>query len=147
MKKTIFLFAFFALFTTVASAQTKEYKLAVQNMLSASGAEQTFKASISQIMVMMKQQKPDIPQDFWTVMETEFGATSIRDLIDLLAPIYEKHLTIDDLNQLTAFYQSPVGKKFAQKTPLITQESIQAGQNWGMQLGEKIANKIKEKYN
>lgn len=47
-----------------------------------------------------------------------------------MAPVYEKHLTEADLNEVIKFYNSPVGKKLAGKTPAITQESMAAGQTW-----------------
>jgi hypothetical protein len=38
-----------------------------------------------------------------------------------------------------------VGKKFAEKTPLITKESILAGQEWGKQIGQKVVDRLKDK--
>lgn len=148
MKNILFTLAFFCVFTINSFAQNNtEYEMAVQKMLTASGAEKTFKASINQMFSLTKQQQPEVPSEFWTTMEDEMLKTSIKDLIELLVPIYQKHLTLEDINELTAFYQSPVGKKFAEKTPLITQESIAAGQQWGMKIGQKIIDKIKEKSN
>ena len=148
MKTIFFTLTLFCFFTINSFAQDNiEYKTAVQKMLSASGSEKTFKASISQMLSMMKQQKSEIPNEFWVTMEDEMKKTSMTDLVDLLIPVYQKHLTLDDINQLISFYQSPVGKKFAEKTPFITQESMAAGQQWGMKIGQKIVEKIKEKYN
>ncbi|MNL81411.1 hypothetical protein D3C87_2085160 [compost metagenome] len=50
-----------------------------------------------------------------------------------------------DLKELIAFYQSPIGKKLAEKTPFIVADSMQAGQVWGKKLGEDIIKKIQEK--
>lgn len=148
MKKILITLALVSIFAINGLAQNNaEYKSAVQKMLTASGAENTFKASVTQMFGMMKQQQPQQSNDFWVSMENEILKTSIADLIELLVPVYQKHLSLDDINQLTAFYQSPIGKKFAEKTPLITQESMAAGQQWGMKIGQKIIDKIKEKSN
>lgn len=148
MKNFFILLAFLCFFSSVSRAQSSvEYKTAVQKMLMASGSENTFKAAVGQMFTLMKQQKSSVPEEFWKTLETEMTKTSMPDLIALLVPIYQKHFTVDDINQLTAFYQSPIGKKFAEKTPLITQESMAAGQQWGMKIGQKIVEKIKEKYN
>jgi hypothetical protein len=148
MKKILITLSLITLFAFTGFAQNNaEYKSAVQKMLIASGAENTFKASITQMFGMMKQQQPQVTNDFWVSLEDEMLKTSITDLIDLLVPIYQKHLSLDEINQLTAFYGSPIGKKFAEKTPLITQESMAAGQQWGMKIGQKIIDKIKEKSN
>ena len=35
-------------------------------------------------------------------------------------------------------YKTPIGKKIAQKTPLITQETMNVSMQWGMEFGNKI---------
>lgn len=62
-----------------------------------------------------------------------------------MLPIYQKHLTEADLHGIIAFYDTPVGKKFAEKTPLITLESMIAGQEWGLQIGQQVIDKLKNK--
>ncbi len=125
-------------------AQSPEYASRLKTMLRLSGGEQTFQAAIDQMMSMVKQNNASVPEEIWAEMETEFKKTSIDDLVTKLVPIYSQHLTLEDLNGLIEFYKTPVGKKFAEKTPLITQQSIQVGQQWGMEVGQKIVNKIKE---
>ncbi len=44
-----------------------------------------------------------------------------------IADIYLKNFTADDLKELTAFYLSPLGKKFLSKNQAITRESMQLG--------------------
>jgi len=148
MKKILTLLTFFVLSTSVCFSQTStEYKTALKKMMIASGAENTYKVVIDQMVAAFKTQKSNVPEEFWTEMGAEMVKTSMTDLVDMLAPVYEKHLTLADINGLIAFYQSPIGKKFAEKTPFITQESMQIGQQWGMKLGQKIVDKLKEKYN
>ncbi|MFD0939621.1 DUF2059 domain-containing protein [Pedobacter boryungensis] len=148
MKKILTLLVFFILSTSVCFSQTNtEYKNAVKKMMVVSGAENTYKVVIDQMVTAFKTQKSNAPEEFWTEMGTEMVKTSMTDLVDMLAPVYEKHLTLADINELIAFYQSPIGKKFAKETPFITQESMQVGQQWGMKLGQKIVDKLKEKYN
>lgn len=142
------LLTLFALFTSVCYSQTNsEYRAALQKMMVVSGAEGTYKVAINQMVSTFKAQKSEIPDQFWDEMSAELIKTSMTDLVDMLTPVYENHLTLADINQLIAFYQSPLGKKFAEKTPLITQESMQVGQQWGMKLGKKVLDKLKEKYN
>lgn len=60
-------------------------------------------------------------------------------------PIYQKHLTEADLLKVIAFYDTPTGKKFSEKTPFITQEAMIVGQQWGKQMAERVLSKLKEK--
>ncbi|MBB2147015.1 DUF2059 domain-containing protein [Pedobacter sp. LMG 31464] len=148
MKKLLTLLTFFVISTSVCFGQTNtEYKTALKKMMVASGAENTCKVVINQMITAFKTKKSDVPEEFWTEMSAELLKTTIGDMADMLVPVYEKHLTLADINQLIAFYESPIGKKFAEKTPIITQESMQVGQQLGMKIGQKVVEKLKEKYN
>jgi hypothetical protein len=83
-----------------------------------------------------------LQSDFWDEFNKEVNAAT---LIDLVLPIYDKYFTDDDIVQLIAFYQSPVGKKVVEKLPVIMQESMQVGSEWGKQLSEKILERLKQK--
>lgn len=149
MKKISILFILIILLVTTTFAQQNntEYKKAIQKMISVSGSEKTYTVAINQMITMMKKQKSNVPAEFWDKMAVEYSKTSMTDLIDMLVPIYQKHLTLSEINQMTAFYESPIGKKFAAKTPLIMQESMQVGQQWGMKISQKMLAELKNKYN
>ena len=66
------------------------------------------------------------------------------ELVELTIPIYEKHFTHDDIKQMIAFYQSPIGKKLLKKMPVIMQESMTAGIAWGQKLGAKLIEKMRD---
>ena len=146
MKKQLFLTIVFAIaIQIVVLGQSGSYKEKVSTMISLNGSEATFKTVIEQMINQFQQMNTNVPQDFWKEMKSEFLKTSMKDLVDLIVPIYYKHLTEDDLDGIIAFYKTPVGRKFAEKTPVITQESMLIGQQWGMQISQKIAASMKEK--
>ncbi|UCH13121.1 MAG: DUF2059 domain-containing protein [Bacteroidales bacterium] len=122
-----------------------EFKAALKNMFEVSGSEETYKTVIRQMVSMFKTQFANVPEGHWNDLENEFLQTSLDDLVDMLVPVYSKHLTLEDLQKIIEFYHTPTGKKYAEKTPLITQESMQIGQQWGMQIGQDFQNKLKEK--
>lgn len=146
MKKLVLLIPVL-LFLTKASAQEVDpaYRATLKQMLEASGAQETFKAAVGQMITMYKQNMTDVPAEVWNEFGDEFLKTSLDDLVTLLAPIYQKHLSKADLEKVIEFYKSPAGKRFAEKSPFITQESMMAGQQWGQQLGEKLIARLKEK--
>lgn len=145
MKISIFT-VLLALFTTLSFGQeSNTYKSTLKKMLQISGAESTYKVALNQMTSMFRQQQSNVPDEFWNELATEINKDALSRLLDLILPVYQKHLTHADLLQLIAFYESPVGKKFAEKSPLIVQESMIAGQEWGRQIGEKVVNKLKEK--
>jgi hypothetical protein len=146
MKRIIVAFSILAMSIGSASAQINEsYKATLKKMLAVAGTEQTFDIAIKQLFGMFKQQKTNVPENVWSEFEQEFAKTSIDELVNMLAPVYYNHMTETDLQKMIEFYETPVGKKYAEKTPLIMQESMQVGQEWGIKMGQQFQEKLKEK--
>ncbi|WP_432711992.1 DUF2059 domain-containing protein [Pedobacter sp.] len=147
MKKITLLLALFLL--TVSSAYSQQtattYKETLDKMMEVSGSKPTYKAAIVQIVSSFKAQKPDVPEDVWLDFEKTFIKAATDDLLNLLLPIYQKHIPEADLKNIIAFYETPTGKKFAAKSPLIMQESMQVGQEWGIKIGKDFSERLKEK--
>jgi uncharacterized protein len=51
----------------------------------------------------------------------------VDEMINAIIPIYQRHLTKTDLEDLIRFYGSPVAQKMLREQPQILQESMQAG--------------------
>jgi uncharacterized protein len=146
MKKFISTLSLIFILTNLSFGQTdNEYREALQTMFKVSGSEEIYQTAISQMFTMFKEQYATVKEETWVSLEAEFKNTSINDLIELLTPTYQKHLTLEEIKGLIEFYETPVGKKYAQKSPLIMQESMQIGQQWGMKIGEEFAKKMKDK--
>tara|TARA_Y100000589_G_scaffold747_1_gene681 strand:+ start:283 stop:741 length:459 start_codon:yes stop_codon:yes gene_type:complete len=122
-----------------------EYKETLGKMFKLSGTEETYQVAITQMFAIYKQQYTSVSDETWNELETEFKNTSMNDLVELLVPVYQKHFSVEDIRELIKFYESPIGQKLAVKTPLITQESMQVGQQWGMKIGQDFVKKMKEK--
>jgi hypothetical protein len=127
------------------SQQSNTYKQTLIKMMEVSGSAQTFKASIDGMIKIFKSQKPDVPQEVWTEFEDTFVKSASLELVDMLLPVYQNHMTEADLKNLIIFYQTPTGKRFAEKSPLIIRDSMQVGQEWGARLGQVFAERLKEK--
>lgn len=146
MKKFISTLSLIFILTNLSFGQTdNEYRETLQTMFKVSGSEEIYQTAISQMFTMFKEQYSSVKEETWVSLEAEFKNTSINDLIELLTPTYQKHLTLEEIKGLIEFYETPVGKKYAQKSPLIMQESMQIGQQWGMKIGEEFAKKMKDK--
>jgi hypothetical protein len=145
MKKILVFILLVLTVSANAQTQSKTYPATLKKYMEATGTIETFNTAIDGMMGQFKSMYPSVPDDVWTEFAKEFSSTSIDDLVVLMAPIYEKHLTEADLNEMVKFYNTPIGKKLAAKTPLITQESMTAGQAWGMKIAEKVQAKMKEK--
>ncbi|GJM35364.1 MAG: hypothetical protein DHS20C18_43650 [Saprospiraceae bacterium] len=146
MKKIISILAFTFIFTNLSFAQVDTaYQEVLTKMFEVSGTEGAYKGAITQMFIMYKDLYPTVSAEIWTEFEKEFLNTSLTDLVEMLVPVYIKYMTKEDLEEVIAFYQTPVGKKFAKSTPMITQESMQVGQQWGTKIGQEFQQKMKEK--
>jgi uncharacterized protein len=145
MKKICFLGLLLAFYQLTIAQTDEKYKETIIKLFQVSHTEQTYEVAIKQMFSMFRQQQTNVPAEIWDDLEKEMNKTSMNDLISMLVPIYSKHLKIDDLNELIKFYESPIGQKYAEKNPLIVQESMQVGQQWGQKIGMEFMNKLKEK--
>ncbi|MNK62325.1 hypothetical protein D3C87_814990 [compost metagenome] len=143
--KTFILTVLLAFATTFSFGQQSNYKSSLTKLMQVSGSEVAYKGILNQMISMFKQQQSSVPKEFWDEFTVEINRDGVSQLVDLVLPIYQKHLTEADLLGVIAFYETPVGKKFAEKTPLITQESMLAGQEWGKQIGQRVLDKLKAK--
>jgi hypothetical protein len=145
MKKIII--SIFVLSSTYFSiGQTDiEYKKKVKLLMQVSGGKNTYDTAILQMFSMFSQQYPDVPEIFWAEFKNEFIKISTDELVTLIAPVYEKHLSSQDLDEIIDFYQTPAGIKLSSSQGAITAESMSVGQDWGAILGEKVLKKLQEK--
>lgn len=55
-------------------------------------------------------------------------------LMDQIGDVYARTFSPAEIQQLIAFYDTPVGRKLAASLPQITNESAQIGQAWARQM-------------
>lgn len=146
MLRKILLSASLVFILTYGFAQSENsYRQTLKQMFEATGTEEAYKVVINQMITMFKEQYPEMGTEEWDNLEKEFLKTSLNDLTEMLVPVYKKYFTEADLKEMIAFYNSPVGKKFAQTSPMIMKESMVIGQEWGRKIGEDFAKKIEQK--
>ncbi|MDF0705790.1 DUF2059 domain-containing protein [Flagellimonas okinawensis] len=146
MTKKLLIVALVHLLSFTAFGQTDgEYSKTLKRMFEVSGTEISFQTAIKQMFSMFREQYPTIETEIWVDLEKEFSKTSLNELTEMLVPVYSKHLNQQDLEDLIQFFETPVGKKYAASTPLILQESMQVGQQWGMKIGQDFQRKLQEK--
>lgn len=137
---TVMLFS--AMSSAVAQNQDNEYKETLNKMMTLSGALFSAKTMVPQMVTMMKQQAPSVPQTFWDGFVSKWETKFADRMVELYVPIYQKYLTLEDLKQIVAFYESPVGKKLGTSTPAMTMEGMQLGQKLGMEMVTELQQEL-----
>ena len=76
---------------------------------------------------LMKQQNVEIPKEQLDAMaEDIFRDYPMKDVLDSMIPVYQKHLTKMDVANILAFYQTPTGQKMLNEMPEMSKEAMQA---------------------
>lgn len=150
MRKGLFLIvvSMIMLFVTATSVyaqsdNNKEYRATLEKMMNLSGALEVSKTMVPQMVSMMKQSAPGTADAFWDDFAAKWKTKFADRMVELYVPIYQKYLTIDDLKELIAFYETPIGKKLAEATPKMTIEGMQLGQKIGMEMATELQNELK----
>ena len=135
MKKTIFLSLFLAATLLSNSANSEPAsRQSIKQLMDLTGAGNTGVQMLGQLKKMM----PGVSAAFW---EKFLVDVNVDELTDLIAPIYRKHLTQEDVDAMVKFYATPTGKKLITKMPLIKRESVMVSQKWGQNVAYQLIQK------
>ncbi len=122
--------------TTATKGKTGVGKTAdIKTLLSLTKSGELAVSMMQEMLNAYRQGLPQVPEEFWLAFAKK---VKTEDLVDMLVPIYDRHLTHSEVTSLIEFFQSPVGKKLVSVQPEIMKESMQVGQAWG----EKLANEV-----
>ncbi|HJV21226.1 MAG TPA: DUF2059 domain-containing protein [Holophagaceae bacterium] len=111
----------------------------VRTLLRLLGAGENGVKALKGAMDAQRGTNPQIPEAFFTAFEAEFTAQRIEDAV---LPIYEKHLDAAEVKALLAFLATPEGRSYTRKQGVILEESMQAGQKLGEQVGREVAERL-----
>ena len=119
-------------------AQTGPFEADILKMLQINGSKGNTDAIFGQIVTRFKAAKPEVTEEKWAALKKDVFDAEVAELNKMLIPVYKKHFTPEEVKAILAFYDSPVGKKLAEQSPLITSESMQITQQWAMSLMGKM---------
>jgi hypothetical protein len=133
-----------------AQAPSPEALAAARELVVTMRTADQLKAVLPVIMKQLKpaivQNRPEIERDYDAIMPQLLERMSQRssEIVDLTAAIYANNFSAEEIRQVTAFYRTPVGQKFLDKLPAITQASMAMGQKWGQSIAVEMRDKIIE---
>jgi hypothetical protein len=74
--------------------------------------------------------KDSLPADYEATMTARMDAMFENmpwdEIMQAMAPVYQKHFTKGDIDSLVAFYSSPTGEKLLREMPSIMSEAMQS---------------------
>ena len=111
----------------------------IRRLIDASGGAGLGKQMFEAMMTNMAQAMPQIPAAFWESAKAEFQPD---EFTALLVPVYAKYYSQAEIQELIAFYQTPLGRKMVATNPAVVQDSMAAGQVWGQQIAQRVITKL-----
>ncbi len=129
-------------FSCTAFCQANAKPETIRELMKLSGAGNLGETFAKNMLKAFKDIYPNVETSVWDEFAKEIKG---EEMVNLVIPIYAKYFTEEDMKDMIAFYKSPVGKKLVEKQPLIVQESMQAGQVLGREIGERVTKKLQEK--
>jgi hypothetical protein len=94
------------------------------------------------IIAALKESFPDAPADYWKKLEKRINP---QDLLNLFVPIYAQNLSLEDLKQLVAFYQTPAGQHYLAAKDKMVAASAKKGKKWAMGWIVQVFKELKAK--
>jgi hypothetical protein len=136
MKKLVMVFVF-SIIAFSMYGQTKNDD--ILKLLRLTGTEKLAGQIMDAMIPQFQELVPEVPSTFWEKFREKLD---IDSLIYVCIPVYSKYYTHDEVKQLIAFYESPLGRRVVELTPFIMQETMSIGQTWGEKLGQDIVDEL-----
>ena len=128
--------------STTSQPQQDAKRAEIRKLIELTGAANVSADALRQIIAPLRAGFPQVPSEFWDNFIKEVRSD---ELVDLVVPIYDKYYTLEEIRDLTRFYQSPVGQKTIKVLPKLSAEAIDAGQEWGRIVADRAMRKLKDK--
>jgi len=117
---------------TNASAATDDD---IRTLIARNGGLDNFSGGLNTYKEEFQRLRPDLSPEAITAVLTSLN-------FGLAVPIYQKHFTKDEIKQMIAFQESPLGRKIGTEMPLIENELSIAGQTFGATLIERLKTNV-----
>ncbi|MGE5693333.1 MAG: DUF2059 domain-containing protein [Candidatus Zixiibacteriota bacterium] len=128
--------------TTATKTKTGTNKTAdIKTLLTLTKSGELAVSMMQEMINAYRQNLPQVPEEFWTKFAKK---VKTEDLVEMLVPIYDRHLTHAEVTSLIEFFQSTVGRKLVSVQPEIMKESMQVGQAWGERLANEVTTELQK---
>ena len=135
---------------------TEKKKQIIDEMLEITGAlkigEMMGTTVANQMIAAMSQQQKDIDPKIISIVQDEMAKIMHDEFVangfvnEMSYKIYHKYFSTAELEEMLAFYKTPIGNKMATLMPQVAQEGMLAGQQHGQSLGPVIQARLRARF-
>ena len=136
-----------------AQSPSPESMIAARELVVAMRAGEQFKAVLPILLQQLKpiitQGRPEVARDFDAVLPALQELVSTRSdamakMLEGIVEVYARNFTVAEMRQITAFYGQPIGQKLLDKMPVVAQESMAVGQQFGQSIATELQRLVTE---
>lgn len=122
----------------------KEKEADINRLIDLTFSRERINKVLREALYLMKKAMPKIPEKIWSEVIAELHLDS-ELLPQIYVPIYDRFYTAEEIKQLIALYESPLGRKMARNKELIDIEATLRGQAIDEEMMKRIQEKLKAK--
>lgn len=126
------------------SDQTDEYRTLLKKIMTLSGSSASSEAIMSQLMSSMKNGPFQQDEAYWKDFASKWTRKIEDKVMEVYAPIYQQHMTLDELKKVVAFYESPAGRKLGETATAVATESMPMIQQLSMEMVQEMMPKLQK---
>ena len=153
-RKSIYSVVLAAALSSAALAQnaspSPEHLALARAVIDFTGANKSFDSVIPQLIQearnLVLTTNPQVKNDLDEIvprLQDELGKNQ-EELLNSISRIYASKFTEDELKDIAAFYESPVGKKLSAATPEVLRESLGEMREWAQKMSATVMNRMRE---
>ncbi len=122
----------------------------ILHLVEALGGRELIQQCIRQNMGLVKQLRPDIPADKLPAVEREILAlveekiAAPGGLAEQVLPVFAKRFTPQEMRELAAFYESPLGRKAVAVMPSALREAKGVAQRMAIGMIPEISQRVND---
>jgi hypothetical protein len=119
-------------------------------LIEALGGKDLILQYVRQNIGLVKKFRPDIPADKMPLVEREISAAVTEKIVapgglaEQLLPVFAKHFSAQELRDLAAFYESPLGRKAVTVMPQALRESKDVAQRMAIGMIPELNQRVND---
>jgi hypothetical protein len=116
----------------------------IRKLIELTHATQTMLDGMKVGLDAQKKAQPGIPDVFWEEF-IKRATANIGEFVTILVGVHDRHYTREQIDQMIAFFETPLGRMMADKQPAVAIETVGAAERWGMKMGMQVMMDLTEK--
>ena len=116
----------------------------IRKLIEITRATQTMLEGMKVGLEAQKKAQPGIPDVFWEEF-LKRSTANIDEFVTILVGVHDRNYTKEQIDQMVAFFETPLGRMMAEKQPAVALETVAAAERWGMKMGMQVMMELTEK--